>query len=165
MVYGGSIGIGPTCSNLKPTNDPDGCTGYIIRRRGFGRFVPRPAPRAAPRPAPTPVHHAPSPAPMQSSGGRSMLGGIGSTISQGMAFGTRSVVAHRVVDIVMGPRTIQHEAVASQAPATAAPTNSSASSDACIIHNKAFQHCINSSGSDIGKCQFYMDMLSEWRGT
>ena len=29
----------------------------------------------------------------------------------GMAFGTGSAVAHRAVDAVMGPRTIQHEAV------------------------------------------------------
>lgn len=129
----------------------------------LGRSAPRPAPRAAPRPAPAPVSHAPPPAPMQSSGGGSMLGGIGSTIAQGMAFGTGSAVAHRAVDAVMGPRTIQHETVASEAPAAAAPTTSSAGSDACSVHTKAFQDCINSSGSDIGKCQFYMDMLNECR--
>ncbi|WMV50908.1 hypothetical protein MTR67_044293 [Solanum verrucosum] len=95
---------------------------------------------------------------MQSSGGGSMLGGIGSTIAQGMAFGTGSAVAHRAVDAVMGPRTIQHETVVAEA-AAAAP----AGSDACGVHTKAFQDCINSSGSDIGKCQFYMDMLSECR--
>ena len=33
-----------------------------------------------------------------------MLAGIGSTIAQGMAFGTGSAVAHRAVDSVMGPR-------------------------------------------------------------
>ncbi|KAJ8548159.1 hypothetical protein K7X08_021395 [Anisodus acutangulus] len=129
-----------------------------MARRSSGRS----APRAAPRPAPAPVQHAPAPAPMQSSGG-GMLSGIGSTIAQGMAFGTGSAVAHRAVDAVMGPRTIQHETVASQAPAAAAPTTSGAGSDACSMHSKAFQDCINSSGSDIGKCQFYMDMLSECR--
>ena len=56
-----------------------------------------------------------------------------------MAFGTGSVVAHRVVDAVMGPSTIQHETVASQAPATAAPMTSGAGSDACGMHTKAFQ--------------------------
>ncbi|XP_016508268.1 uncharacterized protein LOC107825864 [Nicotiana tabacum] len=132
-------------------------------RRSSGRSAPRPAPRAAPRPAPAPAHHAPPPAPMQSSGGGSMLGGIGSTIAQGMAFGTGSAVAHRAVDAVMGPRTIQHETVASEVPAAAAPTTIGAGSDACSMHSKAFQDCINSSGSDIGKCQFYMDMLSECR--
>ncbi|XP_074299894.1 uncharacterized protein LOC141631071 [Silene latifolia] len=34
-------------------------------------------------------------------------------------------------------------------------------SDACGIHSKAFQDCLNSYGSDISKCQFYLDMLSE----
>ncbi|KAL8541771.1 hypothetical protein ACS0TY_002868 [Phlomoides rotata] len=93
-----------------------------------------------------------------------MLGGIGSTIAQGMAFGTGSAVAHRAVDSVMGPRTIQHETVGSEAaaaPASAAP--SMGGSDACGMHFKAFQDCLNSSGNDIGKCQFYMDMLSDCR--
>ncbi|KAL8188955.1 hypothetical protein R6Q57_029475 [Mikania cordata] len=130
------------------------------RRSSGGRSARAPA-RAPARNPPAPVHHAPPPAPVQSSGGGSMLGGIGSTIAQGMAFGTGSAVAHRAVDAVMGPRTIQHETVAAAAPETAAP--SSSYSDACGMHYKAFQDCINSSGSDIGKCQFYMDMLSECR--
>ncbi|KAF3649246.1 hypothetical protein BC332_13147 [Capsicum chinense] len=132
-------------------------------RRSSGRSTPRPAPRAAPRPAPAPVHQAPPPAPMQSSGGGSMLGGIGSTIAQGMAFGTGSAVAHRAVDAVMGPRTIQHETIVAEAVAAPVPTTSGAGYDACSVHTKAFQDCINSSGSDIGKCQFYMDMVSECR--
>ncbi|PWA69873.1 hemiasterlin resistant protein 1 [Artemisia annua] len=146
------------------------------------------------------VNRAPPPAPVQSSGGGSMLGGIGSTIAQGMAFGTGSAVAHRAVDAVMGPRTIQHETVGAAAP-EAAPANSSYS-DACGMHSRAFQdvtsfsgfvrnlmvitvvsevrphspekwldlaflrrtvECINTSGSDISKCQFYMDMLAECR--
>ncbi|XP_042493633.1 hemiasterlin resistant protein 1-like [Macadamia integrifolia] len=130
----------------------------------------RPAPRAASRPAsvrnpPQPASHAPPPAPAQSGGGGSMLGGLGATIAQGMAFGTGSAVAHRAVDAVMGPRTIQHETVASEgATAAAAPTmNSVGGSDACNIHSRAFQDCLNNYGSDISKCQFYLDMLSECR--
>ncbi|MTV28879.1 coiled-coil-helix-coiled-coil-helix domain-containing protein [Nitriliruptoraceae bacterium ZYF776] len=92
-----------------------------------------------------------------------MLGGIGSTIAQGMAFGTGSAVAHRAVDAVVGPRTIQHEHVGSAAPEAAAASTNSSFSDACGMHSKAFQDCINSSGSDISKCQFYMDMLAECR--
>ncbi|KAJ0077970.1 hypothetical protein Patl1_37095 [Pistacia atlantica] len=134
------------------------------RRSSGGRSAPRAAPRrSAP---PTPVQRAPPPAPAQSGGGGSLLGGIGSTIAQGMAFGTGSAVAHRAVDAVMGPRTIQHETVISEAAAAAAPaptTNSLASPDACGIHSKAFQDCINNFGNDISKCQFYMDMLAECR--
>ncbi|KAK2983181.1 hypothetical protein RJ640_018526, partial [Escallonia rubra] len=132
----------------------------------FLQFSGRSAPRAAPRraPAPAPVNRAPPPAPVQSSGGGSMLGGLGSTIAQGMAFGTGSAVAHRAVDSVMGPRTVQHETVAPEATAApASTTNSFAGSDACGMHTKAFQDCLNSSGNDISKCQFYMDMLSDCR--
>ncbi|PPD85743.1 hypothetical protein GOBAR_DD17310 [Gossypium barbadense] len=130
-------------------------------RRSSGRSASRPAPRPAPArsPPPQPAQHAPPPAPAQSGSGGSLLGGIGSTIAQGMAFGTGSAVAHRAVDAVMGPRTIQHETVVSEA--AAAPANSFTGSDACSIHSKAFQDCLNSYGNEISKCQFYMDMLSE----
>lgn len=60
--------------------------------------------------------------------------------SIGMAFGSGSAIAHRAVDAVMGPRTIQHETVGSEAaaaPASAAPTMGG--SDACGVHFKAFQ--------------------------
>lgn len=58
----------------------------------------------------------------------------------GMAFGTGSAVAHRAVDAVLGPRTIQHETVVSEAAAAPAPTtNSFSGADACGIHTKAFQ--------------------------
>ena len=83
-------------------------------------------------------------------------------IAQGMAFGGGSAVAHRAVDAVMGPRTIQHETVASEAAAAApAPASSSLGSDACGVHTKAFQDCLNNFGSDLSRCQFYMDMLTE----
>ncbi|CAL9104057.1 unnamed protein product [Musa textilis] len=116
----------------------------------------RPARRAAPmRNPPQSAHRAP---PVQG-GGSSVLGGIGSTIAQGMAFGTGSAIAHRAVDAALGPRTIQHEAPA----AAAAIPMSNGSSDACSIHSKAFQDCLNNYGSDISKCQFYLDMLNECR--
>ncbi|KAJ0821437.1 putative cysteine alpha-hairpin motif superfamily [Helianthus annuus] len=134
----------------------------MARRSSGGRSARAPA-RAPARsaPPPAPVNRAPPPAPVQSSSGGSMLGGIGSTIAQGMAFGTGSAVAHRAVDAIVGPRTIQHETVAAAAPEASA--TSSSFSDACGMHSKAFQDCINSSGSDISKCQFYMDMLAECR--
>ncbi|XP_028754068.1 coiled-coil-helix-coiled-coil-helix domain-containing protein 10, mitochondrial [Neltuma alba] len=135
------------------------------RRSSSGRSsrsAPRPA--AARNPPPQPAHHAPPPAPAQSGSGGSLLGGIGSTIAQGMAFGTGSAVAHRAVDAVMGPRTIQHETVVAEGAAAAStPTANSLGSDACGVHTKAFQDCLNSYGNDISKCQFYMDMLAECR--
>ncbi|CAD6214052.1 unnamed protein product [Miscanthus lutarioriparius] len=131
-------------------------------RRSSGRSAPRPAPRAAPvRNPPQPARQAPPPAPVRDGGG-SILGGIGSTIAQGMAFGTGSAMAHRAVDAVMGPRTIQHETVVSEA-AAAAPAAPVMNTDACGIHSKAFQDCLNNYGSEISKCQFYLDMLNECR--
>lgn len=53
-----------------------------------------------------------------------------------MAIGTGVAVAHRAVDAVVGPRTIQHESVASEGAAAAAGHGGS---DACSIHSKAFQ--------------------------
>ncbi|XP_051134123.1 uncharacterized protein LOC127253520 isoform X2 [Andrographis paniculata] len=134
-------------------------------RRSSGGRSARPAPRPAARsPPPQTVHNSPPPAHVQGSSGGSMLSGIGSTIAQGMAFGTGSAVAHRAVDAVMGPRTIQHETVVSEAAATpAAAATSMGGSDACNVHSKAFQDCVNNFGSDISKCQFYMDMLAECR--
>ncbi|XP_028788766.1 uncharacterized protein LOC114744778 [Neltuma alba] len=82
----------------------------------------------------------------------------------GMAFGTGGAVAHRAVDAVMGPQTIQHETVVAEGAAVApAPAANSLGSDACGVHTKAFQGCLNSYGNDIGKYQFYMDMLAECR--
>ncbi|KAK7252269.1 hypothetical protein RIF29_36100 [Crotalaria pallida] len=132
-----------------------------MARRSSGGRSARPAPRAAPS-RPAPVHQAPPPAPVQSGGGGSLLGAMGSTIAQGMAFGTGSAVAHRAVDAVMGPRTIQHEVTGSAEPAPA-PTANTFGGDACSVHSKAFQDCITHYGTEISKCQFYMDMLAECR--
>ncbi|KAJ0266029.1 hypothetical protein HA466_0000980 [Hirschfeldia incana] len=147
------------------------------RRSSGGGYRSRPAPRAAPRPAParTPppqtVNHAPPP-PATAQPQRS--GGFGSMIADGMAWGTGNAVAHRVMDAVMGPRTIKHETVVSEAPpasaspvangmgsASASPVANSMGSASCDTQSKAFMECVNNYGNDISKCQFYMDMLSE----
>lgn len=57
----------------------------------------------------------------------------------GMAFGTGSAVAHRAVDAVMGPRTIQHETVVTEAAASQPAPTSSSVGDSCGIHSRAFQ--------------------------
>ncbi|KAF5942388.1 hypothetical protein HYC85_020030 [Camellia sinensis] len=102
-----------------------------------GRSAPRrPAPVRNP---PQPARQAPPPAPVQGGSGGSMLGGLGATIAQGMAFGTGSAVAHRAVDTVVGPRTIQLETVVSEAASASAPATNSMGSDACSVQSKAFQ--------------------------
>ncbi|CAM6055539.1 unnamed protein product [Sphagnum tenellum] len=132
------------------------------QRSAGGRTASRPVMRRAPPPAP--VHHASPPAPMQQNGsGGSMLGGLASTIAQGMAFGTGSAVAHRAVDSIMGPRTVHHEQEQQEGGAGTAPLTSTVAMDSCVNQSKAFQDCLNANGSDIGKCQFYVDMLNECR--
>ncbi|KAK7342863.1 hypothetical protein VNO80_25819 [Phaseolus coccineus] len=101
--------------------------------RGSDGRSAHPTPCVAPRPAPQPTRNAPPPAPVQS-GGESMPGDIGSTIAQGMAFGTGSAVAYRAVDVVMGPHTIQHEAIVSNVATALAPMANTFGSDACNVH-------------------------------
>ncbi|KAF2294229.1 hypothetical protein GH714_008424 [Hevea brasiliensis] len=137
------------------------------RRSSGGRPAPRAAARPAPArsPPPQPVNHAPSSS-CPEWWWWIIVGGIGSTIAQGMAFGTGSAVAHRAVDAVLGPRTIQHETVVSEAAATA-PAPTASNTWISVFKYLAFgfevKFCVNNFGSDISKCQFYMDMLSECR--
>ncbi|CAI7883842.1 unnamed protein product [Closterium sp. NIES-53] len=132
------------------------------------RPAPRPAPashtHSAPPPAPA-AQPAPPPAqPAAASGGGSMLGGLMQTVGEGMAFGTGSAIANRAVDAIMGPRTVVHEHVNSaapaDAPAAAAPTTASSPTD-CAQLQQDFNKCVEMHGSDISKCQFYLDMLTE----
>ncbi|CAA0806724.1 Cox19-like CHCH family protein [Striga hermonthica] len=129
------------------------------RRGGSGGRSARRAASSIP-PAPQKVRDVPPPANVQNSGG-SIFGSIGSAITEGMAFGTGSAVARRAVDAIMGPQTIRHENVVTEAAPLAPVATSMGVSEACNVQSKAFQDCLNSSGDDISKCQFYMDMLAE----
>nr|DAD22161.1 TPA_asm: hypothetical protein HUJ06_023624 [Nelumbo nucifera] len=106
-----------------------------------------------------------APPPVVQGGGSISTPGLGATLAEGIAFGSGSAIAHRAVDAMMGPRVIQHETVVSGAPAAAPASNVNGigGSDACGIQSKAFQDCLNNYSSDISKCQFYLDMLSECR--
>ncbi|XVE60627.1 hypothetical protein DITRI_Ditri05aG0143000 [Diplodiscus trichospermus] len=120
------------------------------RRSYGGRSALSPAARPQPSKTPSkPAASAPAPAsaPVQSGNG------FGAAIADGL-------LIH-----FLGPRVIKHETVASSEPAAApAPTmNSVASSDACGGQSKALSDCLSNYGSDISKCQFYMDMLQECR--
>ncbi|OAY70548.1 hypothetical protein ACMD2_11235 [Ananas comosus] len=95
----------------------------MARRSSGGRSAPRAAPRAAPLVRP----HLQLLLRVVDLFSEELI-----TIAQGMAFGTGSAMAHRAVDAVMGPRTIQHETVATEATAAAAtPMGNAVGSDAC----------------------------------
>ncbi|OAE28572.1 hypothetical protein AXG93_2175s1560 [Marchantia polymorpha subsp. ruderalis] len=127
----------------------------MARNRSAGRPAARPAPRAMASRSPPParVQPAPPPAVQQPSGGGSMLGGLASTIAQGMAFGTGSAVAHRAVDAIAGPRTIQHEHVQTSDGAgnTSDSQITTVAQNACSNQSKAFQDCIQANNDDIGR--------------
>lgn len=117
-----------------------------------------------PATAPAMVRAAPAPppaVPQQQTGG--IMRGIGSTIAEGMAFGGGSAVAHRAVDAVMGPRTVHHEVTQVTQTTSGGGGGQSQEAEVCVNQAKAFKDCLKANANDIGKCQFYVDMLTECR--
>jgi len=117
-------------------------------------------------PPPAPAASAPPPAAPQQGGGGGMLGSIGSTIVQGMAFGTGSAVAHRAVDSVMGPREVKHVHEGGPEggePMAAAPEAGGAmqSGGVCPDEMFQFQQCQKDNAGDLASCKFYFDVLSQ----
>ena len=82
---------------------------------------------------------------------------------QGMAFGAGSGVAHRGVDAVMGPRTMEvtHTNAGGGDGAPGAPGAAAAAGGACGNFTTAFMDCLNDSEGDISRCQIYHDALQE----
>lgn len=119
------------------------------------------APPAPPAPAPASV-----PAPMQqSSGGGGMLSGIGSTIVQGMAFGTGSAIAHRAVGAVAGALTGGGEAAPEQAQAQAAPAAiqqpAQQTQGVCAQDKQMFYECLQINRGDQQACSFLYEQLQQ----
>ncbi|XP_042392324.1 uncharacterized protein LOC121983778 [Zingiber officinale] len=134
----------------------------MARGSSGGRSSGRAASRATPtRNPPQKARSAPPPAPAQAR--ESLLGSFVADIKEGFGFGAGITLAHRAIEAVLGPRSIKLETVVSPAPTAPPPVNASLESDACNIHSKAFQDCLNNFGSDISKCQFYLDMLKDCR--
>ncbi|CAL4897391.1 unnamed protein product [Urochloa decumbens] len=129
--------------------------GGRMRRSSFSapRAAVRPAPPPpAPRKAPAP---APAPAPAVAVGG-----GVLSTITDGYLFGTGAAMAHMALDAVFGRRRYEVEHTVAAAPAMG---GAAAASSPCDLHSQVFQDCINQNGSDISRCQYYVDLLNECR--
>ena len=120
----------------------------------------RPAP---PRPAPpAPAAHPPAPMQPQPSGG-GMLSGIGSTIVQGMAFGTGSAIAHQAVGAVANSfgggskeSAPAPEYAQSGQPAAAPPVSQN---DACAMDKTMFYDCLQQNKGDQMGCNFLYEQL------
>ena len=92
------------------------------------------------------------------------MSGIGSTIVQGMAFGTGSAIAHRAVGAAAsalgggGDEEAPEDSVAGAAPAGAAPA-AREEEDPCrrqVIH---FRMCLDEEGSTFSQCQELFEMM------
>mmetsp|Transcript_22294 Transcript_22294/g.62173 ORF Transcript_22294/g.62173 Transcript_22294/m.62173 type:complete len:116 (+) Transcript_22294:148-495(+) len=100
--------------------------------------------------------------PQQSSGG-GMLSGIGSTIAQGMAFGTGSAIAHRAVGAAAGALTGGGEEPASQQPMEVTGGQPQAQQQqiqgACAQDKQMFFDCLQHNRGDQQACSFLYDTL------
>ena len=117
----------------------------------------RPQQKSVPAPRPA----APAPAPMQQqSSGSGMLSGIGSTIAQGMAFGTGSAIAHRAVGAVAG--AMSGGGSTEQAPAQQydnQPMQQQQLQGACVSDKQMFFECLQVNKGDQQSCSFLYDNL------
>lgn len=120
----------------------------------------RPASAPPARPASTSTTPAPIQPPQQSGG---MLSGIGSTIAQGMAFGTGSAIAHRAVGAVAGSMG------GGGAPADASLTQQSQAGavtqqplqGACAADKQMFFECLQVNKGDQQACAFLFENLQQ----
>ena len=132
-----------------------------------------PARRPASTSARTPARAAPAtPAPMQKpAAGGGMLSGIGSTIMQGMAFGTGSAMAHQAVGAAVGAMSggggssgeqqqqeYAPEYAQDQPVANAAAANNSA---VCVNDKELFFDCIKVNNGDAQTCSFLYEQLQQ----
>jgi len=147
--------------------------GGGFRSRAPARPVSRPASRpastAAPRKPAPPTAPAPPaassvPAPQQSGGG-GMLSGIGSTIAQGMAFGTGSAIAHRAVGAAAG--AFGGGGGDAEQPQIAENVDQQQQSqmqqgtDVCAYDKKMFYDCLNENTGDQAACDFLYEQLKQ----
>ena len=96
-----------------------------------------------------------------------MLSGIGSTIVQGMAFGTGSAIAHRAVGAVAGSMSGGDAA----APAPMAPEYASGAmpnnnnndtmmkQDVCVQDRQIYYDCVRDNRDDQAVCNFLLEQL------
>ncbi len=104
----------------------------------------------------------PMQAPQQRSGG--MMGGLGSTIMTGMAFGAGSEVAHQAVRSVTGGGSREQQPEQSQSNQTQTQPQQQANyqpqqQNPCLEFNTKFVDCLKRENNDISSCQSLFDEL------
>lgn len=86
------------------------------------------------------------PPPANNQAGETMVGGIMSSVIQGVALGTGSQIASRGIDAIMGPRKIE-------------VTESASTNNKCIKENAAYIECIKN--GDTSQCKDFFDLLNK----
>merc|ERR1711953_166103 len=92
-------------------------------------------------------------APQQSSGG-GILSGIGSTIAQGMAFGTGSAIAHRAVGAVANSFSGSDERPVHVQDVPRAELHSATLPDVCTQDKQMYFDCLKQNSGDQNSCNF-----------
>ena len=137
----------------------------MFGRKPAARPAARPAaPARKPAPAATPAPQAAAPpaVPQQQSGG--MLSGIGSTIAQGMAFGTGSAIAHRAVGAAAGALSGGGDEYAAAPADHVTPVEQQAAAPAglqgpCAQDKQMFYECLQVNKGDQEACRFLYETL------
>lgn len=100
--------------------------------------------------------------------GGGMMSGLGGAVVQGAAFGAGSGLAHRAVDSVLGPRTVEH--VHNDVDGSMEGGEMAADQDnqqgfnenqACRFEVSDFNQCMQENPGDLGKCKFFYDVLTQ----
>lgn len=97
-----------------------------------------------------------------------MMSGIGSTIAQGMAFGTGSAIAHRAVGAVAesfnggGGSTEQQQVQPVQSATYAAQDQAQG---ACANDKQMFYECLQVNKGDQQACSFLYEQLKQCQAT
>jgi len=159
---------------------------FLNRRRGrssggggmFGRSKPKAPSRPTPsrsfgsssgakkiprRAAPPPAKRPQAPPPAAAPAGGGMLSGLGSTIMQGMAFGTGSAIAHRAVGAAAGALSGDGEEKSHEVAAAGATAGSTGElkAQSCDVDTGKFYDCLDEKGGNIAECQFFFDMMQQ----
>lgn len=104
-------------------------------------------------------------APPATTGGGGMLSGIGSTIAQGMAFGTGSAIAHRAVGAAAGAMSgdggEQGQYEEQQQPIDAMQQQNQQLQGACANDKQMFYECLQVNKGDQEACSFLYDQLKQ----
>lgn len=91
----------------------------------------------------------------------SMLGGIGQTVVQGMAFGAGSEVAHQAVRSMMGGGSHSQQVQPQNQVENSNQLQNTQQKNPCMDFNTKFVDCLKENGNDISSCQnFFNDLKS-----